>query len=95
MKTSVNTAEVYTKYYIGKYIVDYEQEGNVRAQYGKQVLQELSKSLTVRFGAGWSYPILRNIRQFYIVYAKRSTTGFRFENKNANQWLANSKRTIM
>lgn len=91
MKTSVNTAEVYTKYYIGKYIVEYEQEGNVRAQYGKQILQELSKSLTVRFGAGWSYPNLRNIRQFYIVYAKRSTTGFPFENKNANQWLANSK----
>lgn len=91
VKTSVNTAEVYTKYYIGKYIVEYEQEGNVRAQYGKQVLQELSKSLTVRFGAGWSYPNLRNIRQFYIVYAKRSTTGFPFENKNANQWLANSK----
>ena len=79
------------RYYIGKYIVEYEQEGNVRAQYGKQVLQELSKSLTVRFGAGWSYPNLRNIRQFYIVYAKRSTTGFPFENKNANQWLANSK----
>lgn len=50
VKTSVNTAEVYTKYYIGKYIVEYEQEGNVRAQYGKQVLQELSKSLTVRLG---------------------------------------------
>lgn len=91
MKTSVNTAEVYTKYYIGKYIVEYEQKGNVRAQYGKQILQELSKSLTVCFGAGWSYPNLRNIRQFYIVYAKRSTTGFSFENKNANQWLANSK----
>lgn len=91
VKTSVNTAEVYTKYYIGKYIVEYEQKGNVRAQYGKQVLQELSNSLTVRFGAGWSYPNLRNIRQFYIVYAKRSTTVFPFESKNANQWLANSK----
>lgn len=70
VKTSVNTAEVYTKYYVGKYIVEYEQNGNVHAQYGKQVLQELSKSLTARFGMGWSYPNLRNIRQFYIVYAK-------------------------
>ena len=91
VKTSVNTAEVYTKYYVGKYIVEYEQNGNVHAQYGKQVLQELSKSLTARFGTGWSYPNLRNIRQFYIVYAKRSTTGCPFENKNANHWLANSK----
>ena len=91
VKTSVNTAEVYTKYYVGKYIVEYEQNGNVHAQYGKQVLQELSKSLTARLGTGWSYPNLRNIRQFYIVYAKRSTTGCPFENKNANHWLANSK----
>ena len=91
VKTSVNTAEVYTKYYIGKYIVEYEQKGNVRAQYGKRVLQELSKNLTARFGAGWSYQNLRNIRQFYIVYAKRLTCGYPFDNKNANHWLANSK----
>ena len=53
------------------------------------------KSLTVRFGVGWSYPNLRNIRQFYIVYAKRLNSGYPFDVKNANQWLANSKRTIM
>lgn len=91
VKTSVNTAEVYTKYYIGKYIVDYEQKGNVRAQYGMQVLKELSQSLTARFGAGWSYPNLRNIRQFYIVYAERLTSGYPFDAKNANHWLANSE----
>ena len=68
VKTSVNTAEVYTKYYVGKYIVEYEQNGNVHAQYGKQVLQELSKSLTARFGTGWSYPNLRNIRQFDMLW---------------------------
>ena len=44
VKTSVNTAEVYTKYYIGKYIVEYEQSGNVRAEYGKRVI--LTKRLT-------------------------------------------------
>ena len=48
VKTSVNTAEIYTKYYIGKYIVEYEQKGNVRAQYGKQVIKDLSKKLTKR-----------------------------------------------
>lgn len=36
VKTSVNTAEVYTKYYVGKYIVEYEQNGNVHAQYGSK-----------------------------------------------------------
>ncbi len=44
VKTSVNTTEVYTKYYIGKYIVEYEQSGNVRAEYGKRVI--LTKRLT-------------------------------------------------
>ena len=91
VKTSVNTAEVYTKYYIGKYIVEYEQEGNVRAQYGKQVLQELSKNLTARFGMGWSYPNLKNIKQFYLTYAKRLNTDISVVGKKANQWLASSE----
>lgn len=47
----------------------------------------------MRFGVGWSYPNLRNIRQFYIVYAKRLNSGYPFDVKNANQWLANSKST--
>lgn len=91
VKTSVNTAEVYTKYYIGKYIVEYEQKGNVRAQYGKQILQELSKNLTARFGMGWSYPNLKNIKQFYLTYAKRLNTDISVDGKKANQWLANSE----
>ncbi len=36
--SAINLAEVYTKYRIGQYIVEYEQRGNVRAEYGKQVL---------------------------------------------------------
>ena len=66
--TTVNIAEVYTKYSIGQYIVEEEQKGEYRAQYGKQVLQNLSVRLTERFGDGWSYSNLRQIRQFYIVY---------------------------
>ena len=66
--TAVNVAEVYTKYHIGQYIVEYEQNGEARAEYGKAVLKELSKRLTDRFGEGWSYPYLRQIRQFYLVY---------------------------
>ena len=40
--TSVNIAEVYTKYEIGKYIVDDEQQGEARAQYGTPTLQQPS-----------------------------------------------------
>ena len=46
--TTVNIAEVYTKYCIGQYIVEDEQQGEYRAQYGKQVLQNLSARLTDR-----------------------------------------------
>lgn len=87
--TSVNIAEVYTKYYIGQYIVEYEQEGNIRAQYGKQVLKTLSERLTAHFGNGWSYANMKNIRQFYLVYSDRLTGGYPFKSEKANRWLAN------
>ncbi len=90
MKTSVNTAEVYTKYFIGKYIVEYEQQGNARAQYGKQVIKDLSQKLTDRFGSGWSFPNLKNIKQFYLTYIDRLNADFSVSGKKANQWLANS-----
>ena len=73
VKTSVNTAEIYTKYYIGKYIVEYEQKGNVRAQYGKQVIKDLSKKLTGRFGEGWSADILEKCRKLFVVYSNSAT----------------------
>ncbi len=50
--TAVNIAEVYTKYEIGRYIVEDEQEGKARAAYGKQVLPILSQKLTDKFGGG-------------------------------------------
>lgn len=65
---AVNIAEVYTKYEIGRYIVEDEQEGKYRAAYGKQVLPLLSRKLTVRFGNGWSLETLKNARKFYSVY---------------------------
>ena len=67
--TAMNVAEVYTKYQIGRYIVEEEQSGNVRAEYGKQVLEGLSERLTAQYGDGWSYSNLRQIRQFFQVYS--------------------------
>ena len=57
--TAMNVAEVYTKYQIGRYIVEEEQSGKKRAEYGKQVLEGLSERLTARYGDGWSYSNLR------------------------------------
>lgn len=66
--TAVNVAEVYTKYEIGRYIVEDEQEGNYKAAYGKKVLPNLSARLTDKFGDGWSLETLKKCRLFYSVY---------------------------
>ena len=67
---AVNSAMVTTYYEIGRHIVENEQNGKQRAQYGKQVLQELSARLTAEFGKGWSVETLTNCRKFFSVYSK-------------------------
>lgn len=68
--TTVNVAEVYTKYYIGQYIVENEQTGRKRAQYGKEILTRLSVMLDGRFGHGWSVDTLEKCRKLFLVYSK-------------------------
>ena len=46
---------------------------NDRAAYGKQILKDISKKLTVEFGKGFSSPNLRKMRKFYILFQKRPT----------------------
>ncbi|MBR3070291.1 MAG: DUF1016 family protein [Fibrobacter sp.] len=72
--TAMNVAEVYTKYQIGRYIVEEEQSGKKRAEYGKQVLEGLSERLTAHYGDGWSYSNLRQIRQFFLTYSNLTDT---------------------
>ena len=72
VSTAINLAEVYTKYSIGKYIMEDEQEGNVRAAYGKKILEQLSHKLEKRFGKGWSIDVLKRCRQFYCTYSTDS-----------------------
>jgi len=65
--TTVNTAMVYTYYEVGRYIVEDEQKGNSRAEYGKAVLKELAERLTEQFGKGWSEKHLRRM-SFFLQY---------------------------
>ena len=91
--TAVNIAEVYTKYEIGRYIVEDEQEGKARAAYGKQVLPILSQKLTDKFGSGWSLETLKSARKFYSVYAPqaiRSTTLTKSDKETGKTNLVNS-----
>ena len=95
--TSVNIAEVYTKYSIGQYIVEDEQQGNARAEYGKQVLKELSVRLTERFGDGWSVETLDKCRKFYRVYSSKqisSTMQTKLEFVNSVDEIGNDKQSL-
>ena len=64
-----NLAQVYTNYEIGRQIVEEEQGGKRRAEYGKQVLIDLSQKLTARFGRGWSVDNLEKMRRFFLLYS--------------------------
>lgn len=67
--TTVNTTMVYTYYEIGRMIVEDEQQGERRAEYGKAVLKELSMRLTLKFGKGFSVENLDRMRYFYKIYS--------------------------
>lgn len=88
--SAANLAEVYTKFRIGQYIVEYEQQGNVRAEYGKQVLKDLSARLTQRFGEGWSVESLKLCRRFFMVYSNSVNTVYPIQGENDKQCLPNS-----
>ena len=64
----INNTLVVTNYMIGKVIVENEQNGNIHAEYGKEVLNKLSKKLTNKFGSGFSRSNLQNMRLFYSKY---------------------------
>ena len=65
--TSVNIAEVKTRYEVGRFIYEDEQQGE-RAAYGQQILRNLSERLIERFGNDWSYDTLKRCRKFYQAY---------------------------
>jgi len=63
---SVNEAIVETNWQIGKYIVEYEQEGNPKAKYGSKLLETLSRDLILLHGRGFSRSNLSYMRLFYL-----------------------------
>ncbi len=82
---------------IGRLIVEHEQQGNRRAEYGKQQLKQLSQQLTERLGKGFDVTNLRNMRQFYHAFPIRDAvrlelswthyrTLLRIENAQARDW---------
>lgn len=67
--TAVNSAMVEAYWKIGRRIVEEEQSGRERAEYGKEIIKNLSKELTEEFGKGFGERNIRNIRQFYVLFS--------------------------
>lgn len=66
-----NSSLLETYWQMGKLIVEDEQMGKAKAQYGKATLKRLSQALTLEFGKGYDESNLRNIRSFYIAFPIR------------------------
>ncbi len=103
LQQTVNSVMVQTYWQIGKMIVKEEQKGELRAEYGKKQLEQISKALSDEFGKGFDARNLRNMRQFYLTFpiwnsvsTKLSWTHYRviirIENQNAREWYI--KETI-
>lgn len=70
---AVDNALVEMNWNIGRYIVEFEQQGYNRAEYGTQLIQKLSKDLSLRIGKGFSRSNLFNMRLLYIRFPKFQT----------------------
>ena len=97
LQQTINTTMVQTYWGIGRLIVEDEQKGKERAEYGKKQLETIAEILTQEFGKGFDVRNLRNMRQFYNTFpiwqsvnAKLSWTHYvrlmRIENKEAREW---------
>ena len=74
--STVNVAMVHTYFEVGRYIIEDEQGGKLRAEYGKGILKGVSARLTASLGKGWSVENLTAMRKFYVLYSKSVTSGY-------------------
>jgi len=72
MEKTVNMTMVYSYYEAGRMIIEEEQQGKERAEYGKYIIKKLSEGLTKEFGSGFSIDTLKLMRRFYVVFSEDS-----------------------
>ncbi len=100
IQLTVNQRMVQVYWQVGQLIVEQEQKGAERAEYGKQQLQQLSSTLQAEFGKGFDISNLRNMRKFYLAFPiqdavrpELSWTHYRrlirIDNPAARQWYLN------
>ena len=76
---NINSTMTKTYFLIGKRIVEEEQDGNKRAEYGKKLIKTLSEKLTKEFGRGFSQRNLEQMRTFYLRYSISQTLSAEFK----------------
>ena len=97
LQQTVNSTMVRTYWNIGRLIVEDEQKGKERAEYGKKQLEAIAETLTQEFGKGFDITNLRKMRQFYQTFPIQDTVRLelswshyrrlmRIENKEAREW---------
>lgn len=97
VRQTVNQAMVQSYWEIGRLLVEDEQQGESRAEYGKAVLQNVSERLTAMFGKGFDVTNLRKMRQFFLVFPIRDSLRpelswshyrrlIQVENSQAREW---------
>ncbi|MFH1565365.1 MAG: PDDEXK nuclease domain-containing protein [bacterium] len=69
----INSVLLHTYWCVGREIVEFEQGGEKRAKYGEETIKQLSIDLTMRFGRGFSYRNLQQIKKFYLLFSKVQT----------------------
>jgi predicted nuclease of restriction endonuclease-like (RecB) superfamily len=70
---------------VGRIIIEEEQEGKARAEYGRSLMTGLSEYLTERIGKGYSETTLKNARKFYQIYAPSIRQAMLAESESASQ----------
>jgi hypothetical protein len=97
---AVDAVQVQTCWEIGRHIIEFEQGGSARAEYGTGLLQTLASSLAAEFGRGFDVSNLRHMRVFYQAFPIRDAlrpelswthyrTLLRVEGDSARQWYMN------
>ncbi|MCF6211044.1 MAG: PDDEXK nuclease domain-containing protein [Gammaproteobacteria bacterium] len=100
IQRTVNAGMVQAYWHVGRLIVEHEQQGAERAEYGKQQLEQLASALQGEFGKGFDVSNLRNMRRFYLAFPiqdalrpELSWTHYRslirIESGQARQWYLN------
>ena len=77
--STINSTMAKTYFLIGKRIVEEEQNGEKRAEYGEELVKNLSLKLTKEFGKGFSKRNLWQMKQFYLAYSKVQTVSAQFK----------------